>query len=140
MDLCYAGVLVICLLLRHIDLSWTLPPSAIEGEQRNPLELRKEGSIISSYICSQNLVDKSADCSTRNLRRVPQSLFPDIETLILTENMLGGLESTSFRRYLRLRVIYLDQNHITSIAMDTFYHLHHLEKLVMSKKNQRNSS
>ena len=115
-------------------LSWTLLSTAMEGEEQNLLEVRREDGIIQCDICSQNLVDKSADCSTRNLRRVPQCLFPDVETLVLTENLLGFFESTTFRRYIQLREIYLDKNYIFSIAIDTFYHLHHLEKLVMSKK------
>ena len=126
-----------CTLCRNIYLSWTLPSSGIEGEERKPLELRKEGTSIGSYICSQNVVDKSADCSSCNLERVPQYLFPDIETLILTGNELVFLYPESFRRYLQLKVLYLDENHLTIIGNKAFYRLQHLEKIVLTQNQKK---
>ena len=123
----YAGVLFVC---------WNLIYSSMmhEREEQEPVEIRKiDPGIIHLDICRQHVVDKSADCSSRSLYEVPQRLFPDIETLILTENELGVLGPASFRRYLQLKVLYLDKNCITSIARDTFYSLQRLERLVLSQ-------
>ena len=136
MDLFYS-VFISCILFGNINLSWTLPSSAVaEGEERKPLEQRKGGRIISPGICCrQNLVDKSADCTSCNLHEVPQYLFPDIEALILTDNKLISLLQESFERYLQLKVLYLDYNFIAEIKNNTFYRLQRLEKIVSTDNN-----
>ena len=64
-------------------------------------------------------------------------MFPDIETVILTGNELVFLYPESFRRYLQLQVLYLDESHLTFIGNNEFYRLQHLETIVLTHNQKK---
>ena len=79
-----------------------------------------------------NIKKKSADCSHKDLRNVPQDLNPDIENLDLEFNRIKYLRNTSFQKYSHLIQLNLKINSILWIQEGTFYPLVDLTRLDLS--------
>ena len=85
----------------------------------------------SKTICAQNIRERRAVCSYRNLEFVPKYLNPDILYLNLDNNNITVLYNTSFSKYtllLCLRICYNDITYIESAALSP---LHHLTNLIL---------
>ena len=82
--------------------------------------------------CVQNMPDKSAKCSSRNLLEVPSYLYPDIQKLDVSSNRLDGVRNNSFYGYTELHEIDLEFNHISFIEIGTFFLLKYLSNLQLS--------
>ena len=101
----------------------------------NPTELT---DVFVSHKCVQDLKYMSANCSTNNLRDVPQDLHPNVQKLTLANNPIDGLRNMSFVRYPLLIILDLDRCKITYIENGTFYPLRNLKKLVLTRAFSKN--
>ena len=81
--------------------------------------------------CVEDLEQRIADCSSKNLLDVPQDLNPDMKSLILRDNNLTILRNTSFLKYLQLTYLNLGGNSIRDIQSCAFYSLINLELLIL---------
>ena len=89
--------------------------------------------VIVSHKCVQDLKDMSANCSTNNLRDVPQDLHPNIQKLILARNPIRILQNVSFVRYPLLDLLDLAICKISYIENGAFHPLKKLKELVLSE-------
>ena len=82
--------------------------------------------------CVQDIKEKTADCESRNLVKVPQDLNPDIQKLFLSGNKLQVLRNTSFQEYTQLTELDLKGNAIYYSERGAFYPLVNLISLDLS--------
>ena len=82
--------------------------------------------------CVEDLEQRTADCNSMHLLKVPQDLNPDITILLLRYNNLTILRNTSFLKYLQLSYLDLRDNSIRDIESGAFYSLINLRFLVLS--------
>lgn len=83
-------------------------------------------------VYSYNYGMHSFDCSKMNLIAVPNYLNSDIQVLDLTYNRLRELTNSSFINYPYLKILYLEDNSISSIEYSAFEPLNDLEILDLS--------
>ena len=86
--------------------------------------------------CLQDIKEKTADCKSRNLVKVPQDLNPDIQQLFLSWNKLQVLRNTSFQEYAQLTELDLKENAIYYTEKGAFYPLVNLITLDLSHNNK----
>ena len=68
-------------------------------------------------------------CNGGGLTQIPDDLPTSVEHLSLTKNKISELPTDAFRRFKRLRKLYLDGNAITSIKQFAFRGLSHLQEV-----------
>ena len=101
----------------------------------------KEIVMGSSGKCDEKVKDKTAFCSGRHLRAVPDDLNLDLEILDLSRNAIHSLMNASFIRYPRLVELHLKDNNISIIEIGAFSPLKQLKLLDISENwNMRLSS
>ena len=94
--------------------------------------LTKDHPISSKNTCNLNLEDRSANCETRNLVKVPDNLPLDILQLHLSSNRIPALKKNSFSSYLLLNVLVLFDNQIKYIELRALHPLKRLTTLDLS--------
>ena len=86
--------------------------------------------------CLQDIKEKTADCKSRNLVKVPQDLNPDIQKLFLSGNKLQVLRNTSFQEYTQLTELDLKENAIYYTERGAFYPLVNVIRLDLSSNHK----
>ena len=83
--------------------------------------------------CKMNIT--FADCSNRNLSRIPMYLPPNITVLQFNNNNLGNLSNQTFAVVscpkCRLEILNIEHNHIRYISKDAFTNLSYLITLIL---------
>ena len=81
--------------------------------------------------CKQNISKKSADCSSLQLRKIPEDLVRDLCILDLSNNGIATVFNYAFSRYHLLIKLNLASNKLRSIEPLGFYSLQHLRTLFL---------
>ncbi|XP_030845993.1 toll-like receptor 4 [Strongylocentrotus purpuratus] len=74
-----------------------------------------------SDVCSVDFLKKTADCSNRQLKDVPNNLINDLRSLDLSSNFIRSLRNTSFLMYSLLEKLDLSNNLIGFMDLATFF-------------------
>ena len=119
-----------CLLFRLFFLALVICDTSISPNGWRSQYHRTRGVLPRP--CVQNVERRSADCSSRKVTSIPETLHPEISILDLSSNNLTYLYNTSFQRYSQLTDLNLRDNSIHYIENGVFYGLQHLNKLVLS--------
>ena len=81
--------------------------------------------------CKQDISKKSADCSSLQLRQIPDDFVRDLRIFNLSNNGIATVFNYSFSRYHLLNELNLASNKLRSIEPLGFYSLQHLRILFM---------
>ena len=97
---------------------------------RRVLRGRRDSS--SSLECVLKLEKGVADCSMRQLEKVPDDLAKNINTLDLSFNEIPALLNNAFRTYTSLTKLLLTTNRLVNIESEVFYPLVRLKEIDLS--------
>ena len=127
------------LLLSSLIIFCVLPSVCFGYGDTFPRAVRSK--INNSHLpCYQDFYFKSkrATCSYRDLKRVPDYLFPDTILILLSYNDIRMLYNTSFLRYPLVDLLTLNCNNIEYIEYGAFEPLSHLNVLVLDYNDIHN--
>ncbi|XP_076446016.1 uncharacterized protein LOC143283678 [Babylonia areolata] len=85
--------------------------------------------------CEHNLQHSQANCSNRNLSKVPWGLHHNIETLDLSNNRFRELTALDFKKYSNLRVLLLRNNSLHRLDPNALANLKHLHTLDLAQNH-----
>ncbi|KAL8589886.1 hypothetical protein ACOMHN_023973 [Nucella lapillus] len=85
--------------------------------------------------CVHNVEYTQANCSGRDLNRVPWGLHYNIDTLDLSNNRFQSVTDQALKKYKNLRVLLLRNNSISSLHPEALADLRHLHTLDLAQNH-----
>ena len=86
---------------------------------------------VTVQLCTQDILNKTADCRSLQLTKIPDDLVQDLRVLDLGDNGIATVSNYSFSRYNLLNKLELTSNKLRSIQPLGFYSLQHLRELYL---------